>query len=213
MSMNNSEGTLIYVTDPMCSWCYGFAPQITQVREHLRAYKLRLVMGGLRPYNTETIGSMKSFLAEHWHHVQERSGQPFNFDILDNQEMYYDTEPPARACVVMRHLAPQHEFAFFKDIQKAFYRDNANTNDLATYQALLADYEVDPTDFAALYAEPDFRKKTQRDFRWSQEAGIRGFPTTVLQLGDAYFLLSQGYEEASAIIEQAERIFAAEGEA
>ena len=39
---------LIYFTDPMCSWCYGFSPVIDEIR---RAYgdalPIRVVMGGL----------------------------------------------------------------------------------------------------------------------------------------------------------------------
>jgi len=41
---------LIYFADPMCSWCWGFAPVIAQVRERYgEALPVRLVLGGLRP--------------------------------------------------------------------------------------------------------------------------------------------------------------------
>ena len=41
---------LIYVMDPMCSWCYGFAPVIKRlVAEQEGTLQFKLVMGGLRP--------------------------------------------------------------------------------------------------------------------------------------------------------------------
>ena len=41
---------LLYVVDPMCSWCYGFAPVLDAVRGKLRAdVSMDLVMGGLAP--------------------------------------------------------------------------------------------------------------------------------------------------------------------
>jgi len=55
--MNAQEKTtLIYVGDPMCSWCYGFGNEISTVISTLGdRVEVEAVMGGLRPYNTETI--------------------------------------------------------------------------------------------------------------------------------------------------------------
>jgi putative protein-disulfide isomerase len=41
---------LIYVMDPMCSWCWGFAPVADALVQQARAagVPLHLVMGGLR---------------------------------------------------------------------------------------------------------------------------------------------------------------------
>ncbi|MFQ5523922.1 MAG: DsbA family protein, partial [Acidimicrobiia bacterium] len=37
---------LIYVGDPMCSWCWGFAPEIEDLADE---YPVEVVVGGLRP--------------------------------------------------------------------------------------------------------------------------------------------------------------------
>ena len=45
---------MIYFADPMCSWCYAFAPVIVALAERLEArLPLRLMLGGLRAGNTE----------------------------------------------------------------------------------------------------------------------------------------------------------------
>nr|MBA3324286.1 DsbA family protein [Paracoccaceae bacterium] len=46
----SSQAHLLYVADPMCSWCWGFAPVIADIRAAFRdRLPLHLVMGGLRP--------------------------------------------------------------------------------------------------------------------------------------------------------------------
>src|ERR1700744_6137554 len=71
---------LIYFSDPMCSWCYGFSPVIEDIRRTFgRALPVRVVMGGLRP-GTETAMTEEAKLeiADHWTHVHEATGLPFN---------------------------------------------------------------------------------------------------------------------------------------
>jgi putative protein-disulfide isomerase len=58
--------TIIYIGDPMCSWCYGFAPEITKVKEALPDYEFKVVLGGLRPQGTETMADLGDFLEHHW---------------------------------------------------------------------------------------------------------------------------------------------------
>ena len=38
----------VYVGDPMCSWCWGFAPVLERMQE-VYDVPLRVVVGGLRP--------------------------------------------------------------------------------------------------------------------------------------------------------------------
>ena len=38
---------LIYVADPMCSWCWGFQPVLESVRKILEGDGIQYVMGGL----------------------------------------------------------------------------------------------------------------------------------------------------------------------
>ena len=61
--------TIIYVGDPMCSWCYGFSPEITKVKEQFPLLDFRIVLGGLRPNGKEEINGMADFLKKHWEHV------------------------------------------------------------------------------------------------------------------------------------------------
>ena len=47
---------LWYFADPMCSWCWGFAPVISAIEEtYKNRLKVELVLGGLRPGTTEPV--------------------------------------------------------------------------------------------------------------------------------------------------------------
>lgn len=196
--------TLIYIGDPMCSWCYGFAPQLTQTLNQLGdKVEVELIMGGLRPYNTQTMDEMADFLKEHWEEVQERSSQPFNYGVLKTQQIY-DTEPPSRAVVVMRKLAPKHEMAFFKDVQTAFYFGNKDMGVVETYVELAKKYEVDIDQFKILFTSDEMKTAAREDFVKSGEMGVRGFPTVILQKGDKLILISNGYMEGDKLVRQVE---------
>ena len=47
---------LLYVHDPMCSWCWAFRPAFASLRAQLpRELRLRKVVGGLAPDNDQPM--------------------------------------------------------------------------------------------------------------------------------------------------------------
>lgn len=206
-TMAQSKAKLIYFGDPMCSWCYGFSPEISKALDSLSSdVDFQLVMGGLRPYNTETMADLGNFLKHHWEDVNQRSGQPFSYDILDDKTFVYDTEPACRAVVLMRSLQPESEFDFFKKIQSQFYEKNKNTNLAQTYADLAKSYGLDEKDFLQKFESKEFKEKVKQDFTYSQNVGVRSFPTLVLQNGNDLYLIAQGYVTAETVVEKCRRI-------
>ncbi|MDH3648315.1 MAG: DsbA family protein [Saprospiraceae bacterium] len=197
---------LIYFADPMCSWCYGFSPELTKIAAHYRDVPLQIVMGGLRPHGTEIIADMKDFLREHWDHVAERSGQPFTYKILEDTTLTYDTEPSCRAVVVVRHMDPTKEFHFLKSVQYAFYRDNKNTNEVQTFLEIVDEIALDKNTFLDLFSSDAFKAKTMRDFQFSAQLGVRGYPTLLMKNDEGYHTLSMGYQTSEKILRRIENI-------
>ena len=94
---------LVYFADPMCSWCYGFAPVVAAVEQQFRGrLPLRLVMGGLRAGQTRPMRDAdKEYIRDAWTRVNAASGQPFDFAFFEREGFVYDTEPACRAVVTM----------------------------------------------------------------------------------------------------------------
>ena len=201
MGQENTE--LIYVGDPMCSWCYGISEELNKVVEQTKGeMEFQMVMGGLRPFNTQTMPELKDFLTEHWKHVSEASGQKFNYEILDNSDIVYDTEPPSRAVVIIRELLPEKEFEFFQKVQIAFYQDNVNTNEVKTYLDLIKDWNIDSEVFEKKFNSEEAKMKVKSDFSMASGMGVNSFPSLVLKHKDQYYLVLNGFAKSEDIMKE-----------
>jgi putative protein-disulfide isomerase len=186
---------IIYVGDPMCSWCYGFTGVIRELREkYSDRAKLSLVMGGLRPDGTHVVDQAYSdFLKDHWREIGERTGQPFNLAILDDTGWIYDTEKACRAVAAFRIMQPGGEWAYFARAQQGFYRDNHDPKDPASFARLAEGFGIEPESFLRTYLGSEASEATQRDFEWARSVGVSSFPTVVLRDELGLAALTIGY--------------------
>lgn len=191
---------LIYVADPMCSWCYGFAAPLDALLadpQDAAPLQLALVMGGLRPFTTEPMAAERvTELAGHWHHVEEASGQPFAkapHTAMHIPGFVYDTEPASRAVVTVRSLWPQQVWRYFKAVQQAFYAEARNVTEPGVLADIAEALGMPRVDFAHAFASQEMRDATLADFAQSQSWGIQGFPTVLAEHGDHLHALGSGY--------------------
>jgi len=64
--------TLIYVHDPMCSWCWGFADVYEELLEQLPPeVEIRRLLGGLAPDSDVPMPeSMQAMLQQTWQRIE-----------------------------------------------------------------------------------------------------------------------------------------------
>ena len=189
-----TDAEFVYVGDPMCSWCWGFAPVLDQIAGHY-AIPIRTVVGGLRPGPSAEVldDRMRDFLAHHWEQVAERSGQPFDHTGLDRDGWSYDTELPARAVATMREMAPDQTLAFFTRLQRAFYAEAVDVTDPRTYPAIVAEFPVDADEFTKRLEADHSKQAAWQDFAEARKLGVAGFPSLLLRLDDDYLVVARGY--------------------
>jgi putative protein-disulfide isomerase len=195
---------LVYFADPMCSWCWGFAAVVEAIGEAWGdTLPIRLVMGGLRPGTTEPMTeAAKTNLRGHWREVTEASGQPFGPSGLDGPGFVYDTDPAARAVVLMRQGDPARAIPFLHAVQRAFYAGGLDVTDPAVLGRLAGEFGRDPDAFAAELASDEVKQETWRDYAVAQGAGVRGFPTLILgpQADGTYVAISRGFQPAAVVL-------------
>jgi putative protein-disulfide isomerase len=188
---------VIYVGDPMCSWCWGFSPVKRALEEQCegRAETL-LVVGGLHPGTTEIQDDeRKKFLEQHWLDVGQRTEQPFDFAILERDDFVYDTEPACRAAVTMRELRDNPTaLAFFSALQKAFYQDGLDITETEILTTLAVDFGLDGAAFRDRFLSTEMRQATAADFDIARSFGVSGFPTVLVRENDDYAYLTIGYQ-------------------
>jgi len=197
---------LIYFGDPMCSWCYGFAPELDKIITALPDLDFELVLGGLRPYGKEPIAGMKKFLLKHWTKIGESTGQAFSYEIFDNEDFYYDTEPSNRAVITARAMKDHIDLAFYDAVQKAFYAESKNVLDGAVFASIAEDFGLDREDYKHKFESEEMKSKTRESFSYTIENGINAFPTLVLETADKKYLLSRGYQKAEPLLEKINQV-------
>jgi putative protein-disulfide isomerase len=207
-----SQNQLVYFADPMCSWCYGFAPVIAALAEHFEhCMGLQLIMGGLRAGNTEPMTDKdREYVREAWTRVGAATGQPFDFSFFDRETFTYDTEPACRAVVTARRLMPAMALPFKAHISQAFYAENRDITSSDEILAVAEEAGFGRRQFADAFSAPETRNETFRDFLTAQELGIRGFPTLIAGGEEkGYALLTNGYRPLEDLVQPLERWLAA----
>lgn len=199
---------LIYIADPMCSWCYGFGPELAALLDGLPGLPIEVVVGGLRPYNKGVMdAALKASLKEQWQKVAERTGLAFNHDFFSKEDFVYDTEPACRAVVAARLIAPQTSLYVFHEIQRAFYAEGKDVTDgeilasIATKALADQGHQVDETTFLETWNSDVVIKATNDDFLLSDKWEIRGFPTLILERGKQLDMISAGYVALPKLVE------------
>ena len=200
---------LIYIADPMCSWCYGFGPELLALLEGLPGLPVEIVVGGLRAHNTEVMDpSAKAELMTHWKKVHETSGLPFVDLAIEQPGFIYNTEPACRAVVAARTLAPMASLAVFHAIQHAFYgegRDVTLGDVLAEVCCAALNAAATPTRadaFHDLWSSEKIVLATHGDFVQTKNWKIDGFPALVLERNGQLDMITSGYARVEVLVEQ-----------
>jgi putative protein-disulfide isomerase len=193
---------LIYIADPMCSWCYGFGKELSALVGRHPDLPLEIVAGGLRPGGTEKLDDNgKQFRLAHWARVEAASGLPFNREgFLARQNFVYDTEPICRAFVAARILAPNADLlSVFRALQRGFYIDALDTTDGATLSLLAAQalgavgHPMEASTFHQAWLSAAVVAATQADFARTRAFRVQSFPTLLLERNGRVTPVGGGY--------------------
>jgi putative protein-disulfide isomerase len=187
---------LLYVMDPMCSWCWGFAPVLEALAEQAAAagVGLELVLGGLRRDSVAIDAAARVRYLGYWQAVNASTGQLFDFAEGVPVGMVYDTEPACRAVVTARNLDPQSAWPLAKLIQQAFYTEGVDVTRATVLVDLAERAGIPRIVFAEAFDSAEQRAATAADFSWVQDLGIAGFPTLLAERAGQMALLTNGYQ-------------------
>jgi len=195
---------LIYFADPMCSWCYGFSPVIEEVRRNFgRALPVRVMMGGLRPGTERPMDeAAKREVLSHWTHVHEATGLPFDEGALDREGFVYDTDPGARAVVVIRRQSQELAVSYLARAQRAFYAEGRDVTSGEVLADLAEELGFDRESFLDQWSAEEAKQETWRDYAISQRAGVTAFPTLVGGPNEegVYGVVTRGYAPADQVV-------------
>jgi len=196
------QRTLYFVVDPMCSWCWGFAPVIGQIRSAFAdRYDISLVVGGLRTEGEMTWNEEgRAYLRSHWEAVASQTGQPFDGTLLEREAFTYDTYPACKAVVTVRELLGEDAaFVYLHTIQHAFY---AQGIDITKPRLLYGYYEQlfgNSGKFAFMYGTERIETLTAHDFAKARSMGATAFPSVVVVDEAGHMVCRKGYQSVETL--------------
>ena len=176
--------TLNYVHDPMCSWCYAFAPTWRAIEAALPdTVDSRLLVGGLAPDSDEPMPpDMRDYIRQTWRRIESVvPGTEFNFDFWTECTPRRSTYPACRAVLAARHLDATLEGPMVAAIQRAYYREARNPSDLDTLTDLAEGLGLDRQRFEDWMASDACQAELESHLEQARALGVTGFPSLVLE--------------------------------
>lgn len=203
------KNTIIYIFDPLCGWCYGFSGTIVDLfNKRKDEFNFEVLAGGMvtgsrvAPFHT-----LHGYVSGAYKRVEEMTGAKFGAPYLNEllpSDTLMNSEPPSRALVTFRTFKPDEVVPFAHALQKKQYLEGRDFNDDAVYRELAADFGIDADAFMARFHSDEMKHQTAQDFQWSQNAGVKGFPTVVLKNEQGYYMVAHGFRP----LEELEKVIA-----
>lgn len=194
--------TLYYVLDPMCSWCYGFAPTWQKVLENLGDdIKVVYVHGGLAPHSNEPMSQeMQNMLQGVWKQIHTELGTEFNFDFWTKCKPRRSTYLACQASIAARVQGKEYEM--IKAIQEQYYLNASNPSDQNTLEVAAKNIGLDIDKFKTDLESKEIIALFEEDLNKRRKLKMNSFPSLVLKYKNNYFPIQVDYKNHSKILEK-----------
>lgn len=199
---------LLYVADPLCSWCYGFAPVLDAVRPELPSGLLRLVLGGLAPDSAEPMDeAMRSYVRSAWQAVEARTGAVFDHSLWERTTPRRSTWPACRGCLAAGLQVEGGKERFYRAVQRAHYREARDATDPELLPVLAGELGLDVARFVEDMDGPRVLALFERDMHLALSLEAHGFPCLIRLDPGGGSVLARGYLDEPEL----RRLLAAQG--
>lgn len=205
--------TIYYVVDPMCSWCWGFAPVwrefVSEIPESATVVDL---MGGLAPDNEAPMDSaMRQYVQDAWGAVKARTGAEFNFEFWDKCEPKRSTYSACRAVIAAGEQASGARSLMYDAIQRAYFLEARNPSDAEMLERVAGEIGLDQKQFTEDLASDHVNRILQLELESVAKLGVSGFPTIVVERALAgeparFDLLTAGFTDIDVLRDRLRRL-------
>ncbi len=190
---------LLYFANPMCSWCWGFQPVVDALAE--RGYPLTLALGTLGADRARPMRDVdKAAVREHWQHVIERTGQPFDFGFFEREGFVYDTAPPSRAIAVVRRHFPALGVPFLGRLQERFYALGQDITDPVVLRGAAGEFGIDAPRFDAGFGDHATTAEIAAEWQQTARLGVTGYPTLLALPPGKPVVITIGWRPIDAVL-------------
>jgi putative protein-disulfide isomerase len=201
------KDTLIYVHDPMCSWCWGFEPTRKIIFETVAdRMQIRRLVGGLASDSDQPMPeSMRLMLRQTWQRIEHTiPGTRFNYAFWDECSPRRSTYPANRAVIAAREQGESFDPIMTARIQRAYYLEAKNPSDNSVLVDLAADIGLDVEKFAESLESDSLQQKLLAEIESTRAMGINSFPSLAIHRDGILRHIGLSYTDPDAMLSQIE---------
>ena len=199
--------TLIYVHDPMCSWCWGFESTRKIIFETVAdRMQIRRMVGGLAPDSDQPMpDSMRLMLQQTWQRIEQSiPGTRFNYAFWDECSPRRSTYPANRAVIAAREQGESFDPLMTARIQQAYYLEAKNPSDNSVLVELAADIGLDVERFAESLESDALQQQLLAEIESTRAMGINSFPSLAVHRDGILRHIGLSYTDPEAMLSQIE---------
>jgi len=199
-----ATSVLYYVHDPMCSWCWGFAPVLAQLLQRLPAeIRVMRLLGGLAVDSDQPMPvALQRTIEATWQRIQERiPGTQFNYDFWRQCAPRRSTWPACRAVIAARAQGDEFDERMTRAIQLAYYTQARNPSDEHTLLELADELGLDSNAFAAALAGEAVQQQLLGEIERARQLHATGFPSLVLDAAGSIWPIAVDYNDSVPVLE------------
>ncbi len=196
--------TLYYIHDPMCSWCYAFAPVLAQLQQGLpQSVTVERLLGGLAPDNDVPMNpAMRERLEATWHRIETNVPDThFNFDFWRNCTPYRSTYPSCRAVIAAMQQGAEYDEKMTKAIQQAYYQQERNPSLIETLVNIAGEIGLDRERFEQALSSDEVEQELQRQIGFAREIGAESYPALILAVNSSRWPVGIDYNDAAPMLD------------
>ncbi|MAD03728.1 MULTISPECIES: DsbA family protein [unclassified Pseudoalteromonas] len=193
---------LIYVYDPMCSWCWGYRETWLKLQAALGdKLAIEYRVGGLAPDSDEPMPiDMQQFLQQTWLRIEQQLGTPFNHEFWHTAKPRRSTYPACRAVIVARQHEKEQEMLYA--IQKAYYLNAQNPSDISTLVLLAEQIGLEKSTFIKEIESENIHSLLMAEINQARSLPIQGFPSLVIENKGNYHAIPVNYLDWESTYQQ-----------
>lgn len=200
IQLNNNS--LVYVHDPMCSWCWGYKHTLQQLKQALPASVTFVSLtGGLAPDNDQPMPhAMQQQIQTTWKNIQQRIPSiEFNYDFWTHCKPRRSTYPACRAVLVAEQYNKGEQMN--EQIQRAYYLEAQNPSNYDVLYALAEKIGLDRSRFIEEIHSESVNQRLSQCVEFCRSIQADSFPSLFYYQSDRFFPLVLDYNHYETTLE------------
>ena len=196
---------LLYVHDPMCSWCYAFSASLAALQQDLPSdIQMIYLLGGLAADTTEPMPvNLQNTIQQAWHRIENTVPSIlFNYDFWIFNTPLRSTYPACRALLASRKQGAEFELKLLQAIQNAYYQKARNPSLQVTLQECAAETGLDTVEFIKDLNSLAIDNELQGEIQLARSMGVTSYPSLRLLHHEEQIAVTIDYLNHRTMIDQ-----------